>query len=110
MLDRTFRAVADPSRRRILERLAQGPAAVSDLAQPLPMTLAAVVQHVQLLEASGLILSTKRGRVRTCSLRSDALRPAERWMSDRRLDWARRLDVLGDVLDELAIRQGPQPL
>ena len=100
-LDRAFHALSDPSRRQILDRLTQGPASVSELARPLPMTLAAVVQHVQVLEASGLIASRKTGRVRTCSLDPDALRSAEQWLTDRRSVWERRLDRLGAVLDEL---------
>ena len=101
-LDRAFRALADPSRRQIVDRLAAGPASVSELARPLPITLAAVVQHVQVLEASGLVESRKTGRVRTCSLNQDALRAAEQWLADRRSVWERRLDRLGAVLDEPA--------
>ena len=99
-LDRTFHALADPSRRQMLDRLARGPASVSELGRPLQMTLAAVVQHVQVLEQSGLIASSKTGRVRTCSLNEDALHPAEQWLADRRTVWERRLDALGALLDE----------
>ena len=101
-LNQTFHALSDASRRRMLERLADGPASVSELAAPLPMTLAAVVQHVQVLETGGLVTSRKRGRVRTCALRDDALAGAERWLGDRRTAWQRRLDRLGDVLDATA--------
>lgn len=99
-LDDVFRALADPSRRRMLDRLALGPASVSQLAAPLPMSLAAVVQHVQVLEASGLVTSEKVGRVRTCWIEPPALRTAERWISERRTAWERRLDRLGEVLVE----------
>ena len=97
-LDRVFQALADPSRRRIVDRLARGPASVSELAAPLPMSLAAVVQHVQVLEASGLVASEKVGRVRTCRIHPPALRTAEQWISERRTTWERRLDRLGEVL------------
>ncbi len=106
-LGRAFHALSDPSRRQIIDRLAQGPASVSELARPLPMTLAAVVQHVQVLESSGLIESRKTGRVRTCSINQDALRSAEQWLTDRRTVWQRRLDRLGAVLDEQATRAPP---
>jgi DNA-binding transcriptional ArsR family regulator len=101
-LDRAFHALSDPSRRQMIDRLAQGPASVSELARPLQMTLAAVVQHVQVLESSGLIESRKTGRVRTCSINQDALRSTEQWLTDRRTVWQRRLDRLGAVLDEQA--------
>ena len=100
VLDRAFHALADPSRRRLLDRLAGGPASVSELARPLDMTLAAVVQHVQVLEGSGLIASHKVGRVRVCSLDEQGLRRAEQWLTDRRVLWERRLDRLAAVLDE----------
>jgi DNA-binding transcriptional ArsR family regulator len=99
-LDRVFQALADPSRRLMVERLSQGPASVSELARPLPMTLAAVVQHVQVLEASGLVRSQKTGRVRTCSIEPTVLRTAEQWIIERRAGWERRLDRLGDYLAE----------
>jgi DNA-binding transcriptional ArsR family regulator len=99
-LDRVYSALADPSRRAMLERLAVGPASVSQLGEPLQMTLAAVVQHVQALEASGLIATAKTGRVRTCTLNADALNSAEQWLTERRAVWEQRLDRLGQVLDE----------
>jgi DNA-binding transcriptional ArsR family regulator len=99
-LDRVFHALADPTRREMVERLSRGPASVSELAQPLPMTLAAVVQHVQVLESSGLVRSEKVGRVRTCRIDPGALRTAERWMSERRALWERRLDRLAEHLAE----------
>lgn len=99
-LDRVFQALADPSRRLMVERLSQGPASVSELARPLSMTLAAVVQHVHVLEASGLVRSQKLGRVRTCSIEPVVLRSAEHWIAERRTGWERRLDRLGDYLVE----------
>ncbi len=99
-IDRVFHALADPSRRVIVERLSRGPASVSDLARPLPMSLPAVVQHLQVLETSGLVRSEKIGRVRTCRLEPAALAPVEQWMSARRSHWELRLDRLGDYLAE----------
>ena len=99
-LDRVFQALADPSRRGMVERLSRGPASVSELARPFAMTLPAVVQHVQVLEASGLIRSEKVGRVRTCTIVPTALRTAEEWIGDRRTSWEERLDRLGDYLAE----------
>jgi DNA-binding transcriptional ArsR family regulator len=98
--DRVFHALADPTRRIIVERLSRGPASVSDLARPLPMSLPAVVQHLQVLETSGLVRSEKVGRVRTCQIEPEALRPVEQWFSARRSNWERRLDRLGDYLAE----------
>ena len=97
-LDRVFQALSDPSRRAIVDRLARGDASVSELARPLAMSLAAVVQHVQLLEASGLIRTEKTGRVRNCHLDRDVLSQAEAWLSQRRTLWEDNLDRLGDVL------------
>jgi DNA-binding transcriptional ArsR family regulator len=99
-IDRVFHALADPSRRVIVERLSRGPATVSELARPLPMSLPAVVQHVQVLETSGLVRSEKIGRVRTCEIAPAALRPVEQWISARRSNWEHRLDRLGDYLAE----------
>jgi DNA-binding transcriptional ArsR family regulator len=97
-LDRIFQALADPSRRAIVDRLSRGDASVSELAQPLAMSLAAVLQHVQLLEASGLITTAKAGRVRTCRLDRGVLSQAETWLSQRRTLWEDNLDRLGEVL------------
>jgi DNA-binding transcriptional ArsR family regulator len=97
-LDRMFQALADPTRRVMVERLARGPASVSELARPLTMSLPAVVQHLQVLEASGLVRSEKAGRVRTCRIEPKALRAAERWIAERRAIWERRLDRLGEYL------------
>jgi DNA-binding transcriptional ArsR family regulator len=101
-LDCVFHALADPGRRLMLERLGQGPASVSELGRPLSMSLAAVVQHVQVLEASGLVRTQKLGRTRTCSLNPVTLRSAERWISERRALIERRLDRLGQYLAETA--------
>jgi DNA-binding transcriptional ArsR family regulator len=99
-LDRVFRALADPGRRGMVERLSEGPASVSELGRPLAMSLAAVLQHVQVLEASGLVRSRKVGRTRVCRIDPATLRSAERWMADRRTLWERRLDRLGDYLTD----------
>jgi DNA-binding transcriptional ArsR family regulator len=103
-LDRMFQALADPSRRVMVERLARGPASVSELARPLAMSLPAVVQHLQVLEASGLVRSEKTGRVRTCRIEPAALKAVERWIAERRSTWERHLDRLGDYLAEEAGR------
>jgi len=99
-LDRLFQALADQTRRSIVERLTRGPASVSELAEPLEMSLPAVHQHLQVLEASGLVESEKTGRVRTCRINKRAMQLAEQWISRRRLMWERRLDRLGDYLAE----------
>ncbi len=99
-LDRTFQALADKSRRGMVERLTAGPASVSELAEPLAMSLAAVVQHVQVLEACGVVRTEKIGRTRMCRIEPAAMTAAEQWMSDRRRGWEARLDRLGDILDE----------
>lgn len=98
-LDLLFQALADPTRRAIVDRLSRGPASVSDLARPLPMSLPAVVQHLQVLEQSGLVTTAKLGRVRTCSIDTAALSLAEQWLNERRLGWVRRFDRLGALLD-----------
>jgi DNA-binding transcriptional ArsR family regulator len=99
-LDRTFHALADPNRMLIVERLSRGPASVSELARPLPMSLPAVVQHLQVLQVSGLVSSEKVGRVRICRIEPEALRPVERWIGARRSSLERRLDRLGEYLAE----------
>lgn len=104
-LDRIFQALADPTRRVMIERLSRGPASVSELAGPLAMSLPAVMQHLQVLEASGLVRSEKAGRVRTCRIEPVALRTAEQWITERRASWERRLDRLGEYLAE----QGKDP-
>ena len=101
-LDLMFQALADPARRQMVERLSRGPASVSQLAEPLTMSLSAVVQHLNVLEASGLVSTDKLSRVRTCRIEPKALRAAERWINERRLAWERRPDRLGDILAETA--------
>jgi DNA-binding transcriptional ArsR family regulator len=96
--DRVFRALADPSRRSMVQRLVRGPASVSQLAEPLAMSLAAVVQHLSVLEEAGIVASEKVGRVRTCRLEPAALRRAEDWLVAQRTQWEHLLDRLGDVL------------
>jgi DNA-binding transcriptional ArsR family regulator len=99
-LDRVFQALADGSRREILERLIRGPASVSELAAPLSMSLPAVMQHLGVLESCGLVASEKVGRVRTCRIEPAVMRSAEDWIGQQRLVWERRLDALGDFLAE----------
>lgn len=99
-IDRLLFALADPTRRSIVERLGSGPASVTSLAAPLPMSLPAVVQHLQVLERTGLVVSEKQGRVRTCRLDPDRLTLIEAWVTARRRSWERALDRLGEVLDE----------
>jgi DNA-binding transcriptional ArsR family regulator len=99
-IDRVFHALGDPTRRAIVERLSEGPISASRLATPLNITVAAVVQHLQLLEKSGLVRTTKTGRVRTCRIEPAGLSAAERWISERRSLWERRFDRLGDLLAE----------
>jgi DNA-binding transcriptional ArsR family regulator len=97
-LDLIYQALADAGRRAMIERLARGPASVSTLAEPLDMSLSAVVQHLKVLEASGLVRTEKVGRVRTCRADPKVLAMAERWINQRRLMWERKLDRLGDLL------------
>ncbi len=99
-LDLVFHALADPTRREMVERLSREPASVGELARPLAMTLSAVVQHLHVLEASGLVRTEKVGRVRTCRIEPAALTIAERWIAERRSGWERRLDRLGEYLAE----------
>ncbi|HVC53874.1 MAG TPA: metalloregulator ArsR/SmtB family transcription factor [Stellaceae bacterium] len=100
-LDRLFHALADPARRAMVERLSRGPAPVSELARPLPMSLPSVMQHLGVLEGAGLVRSEKVGRVRTCAIEPRALSQAEQWINARRTEWGHRLDRLGDYLKTL---------
>ncbi len=100
VLDLAFQALADPSRRAMVDRLSRGPATVSQLAQPLAMSLPGVMQHLKLLEDAGLVVSEKVGRVRTCRIDPKALSQAGQWIAERRALWERRLDRLGQFLDE----------
>jgi DNA-binding transcriptional ArsR family regulator len=98
VLDKVFHALADPTRRGMVERLVRGPASVSELSRPLAMSLPAVLQHLQVLEDCGLVRSEKAGRVRTCRIEPGALRAAEAWVTGQRTAWETRLDRLGDYL------------
>src|SRR4051794_5028981 len=100
-VDRVFHALGDPTRRSILVQLSQGPASVSKLAGPLALTVAAIVQHLQVLEESGLVVTEKAGRVRTCRIDPGGLAIAQNWIGERRTLWERRLDRLGEVLSDL---------
>jgi DNA-binding transcriptional ArsR family regulator len=99
-VDRVFHALGDPTRRAMIEKLSEGPISVSRLAQPLDITLAAVVQHLQVLEKSGLVRTEKVGRIRTCRVEPKGLTVVERWVSDRRSLWETRFDRLGKLLAE----------
>jgi DNA-binding transcriptional ArsR family regulator len=99
-LEQVFHAQSDPTRRAIVDRLTRGPASVSALADPLAMSLPAVLQHLRVLETSGLVRSEKVGRIRTCQVEPLALGAAERWITERRGIWEHRLDRLGEYLAE----------
>jgi DNA-binding transcriptional ArsR family regulator len=98
-LDMAFQALGDPTRRAIMEKLSAGPASVSDLARPLPMSLPAVMLHLKVLEESGLVRSEKTGRVRTCRVDPKMLSQAEHWIRERRGMWERNLERLAAYLD-----------
>src|SRR5258707_13192413 len=97
-LDRLFHALSDPARRAIVERLSRGPAPVSELARPLPMSLPAAMQHLDVLMAVGLVRSEKVGRVRTCTIEPQALNLAEQWINAQRIEWVHCLDSLDAYL------------
>jgi len=99
-VDRVFHALGDPTRRAMIEKLSEGPVSVTKLAKPLAITLAAVVQHLQVLEKSGLVHTEKNGRVRTCRIESRGFKVAECWIADRRSLWETRFDRLGKLLAE----------
>jgi DNA-binding transcriptional ArsR family regulator len=105
-VDRLLHALGDPTRRRMVERLGRGPATVTELAEPLPMSLPGVLQHLHVLTNSGLVATEKVGRVRTCRLEPGRLDVVQDWIAARRQTWERRLDRLGDVL---AAEAGPRP-
>lgn len=104
-LDLAFQALADPTRRGMLARLSRAPASVSELARPYRMSLPAVMQHLQMLEASGLVRSEKKGRVRTCRLEPRALASAETWIAEQRALWEGRLDRLEDFLADIQAKE-----
>jgi DNA-binding transcriptional ArsR family regulator len=106
-LDLAFQALADPTRRAMLDRLTAGPRSASDLAVGFTITLAAVLQHLRVLEASGLVHTKKEGRVRMCSVDPAALRSVEDWIAARRTAWERRLDRLGALLTDPSEEQRP---
>jgi len=99
-IDRVFQALGDATRRAMLERLSDGPMSVSKLAEPFAMSLAAVMQHLQVLEEAGLVKTEKTGRVRSCRVEAAGLRAAEAWLRDRRPEWDRKLDLLGEFLEQ----------
>lgn len=108
-LDSLFHALADSTRRSMVERLIAGPASVSELAEPFDVSLSAIVQHLQLLEECGLVKTAKEGRVRTAKLEPGALAAAEKWFQQHRERWERRLDRLGDLLAEEDEREPKEP-
>jgi DNA-binding transcriptional ArsR family regulator len=107
-LDAVFQALADPTRRALVERLSRGPESVGKLAEPLEMSLPAVMQHLSVLEASGLVRSEKLGRVRTCRIEPSVLRAAEKWLAARQATWERRLDRLGELPAEQEDPKAPR--
>lgn len=101
----TFRALADPTRYAVVERLSRGPAPVADLARPFDMKLPTFLQHLSVLEEAGIVVSTKHGRVRTCALRPEPLMAMERWLAEQRSLWTRRLDQLDAFVTDLARKE-----
>lgn len=108
-LDQIFHALADPARRAIVERLSRGPASVSELAGPLPMSLPSAMQHLGVLETAGLVRSQKVGRVRTCAIEPKAFGMVEQWIDARRTEWENRLDRLGEYLKTMESEEGNTP-
>jgi len=106
-VDVVFHALSDANRRAMIDRLLDGPASVSELRRPLGISLPAVVQHLHVLEAGGVVRSHKVGRVRTCEIEPQALSTAERWISERRAAWEARLDRLGSFLEAQADESKP---
>jgi DNA-binding transcriptional ArsR family regulator len=104
-LDRAFHALADPTRRAIVTRLARGPASVSELSQPFAMTMPTLLQHIRVLEHGGLIATQKSGRVRTCAIRPGALDAASGWLDRQRVAWENRLDRMEAYVAELSARE-----
>ncbi|GLQ90765.1 transcriptional regulator [Dyella flagellata] len=100
-LDSIFQALADPTRRAVLQRLGRGPATVGELAEPFQMALPSFMKHVGILERTGLIRSRKSGRIRTCTLEHKNLAAAERWFADQRAIWASRYQNLDSLLETL---------
>jgi len=100
-LDSVFHALADPTRRAVVQRLVEGPAPVKELATPFKMALPSFMKHISVLEKAGLIASQKQGRVRTCTLKPDQLEAAEQWFGEQRAIWASRYDNLDTLLTTL---------
>ena len=98
-LDAAFHALADPTRRAVLGRLAMGPAPVKELAQPFGMGLSSFLKHLRVLEADGLITTQKAGRVRTCRINADRLARAEAWLAGQRAQWQASADRLADYVE-----------
>ena len=107
LLDLTFQALADPGRRAMVERLARGPASVSELAAPLPMTLSAVVQHLKVLQDAGLVKSEKVGRVRTCTLEVQTMAHVEAWIAQHKCFWEQQYDQLETYLAQTSSGENP---
>lgn len=107
-LDLAFHALSDATRRGMLDRLSRGPASVSELAEPYGMSLAAIHQHVRVLEASGLVVTEKHGRTRECRISSEAVQRVERWLTERRQLWESRFDRLGRLVEGDSF-EGEQP-
>ncbi len=105
-VDLVFHALGDPTRRAMIDRLSRGPASVSELAGPLSISLPAAVQHLHVLQDSGLVTSEKVGRVRTCRVAPRAMREAEQWIAQRRREWEQRLDRLGEYLADGSREEG----
>ena len=99
-VDQVFYALGDPTRRALVERLSAGPVSVSSMATPLKITVTAVMQHLNVLEQGGLVSTEKIGRVRTCRLETTGLTLVEKWISNQRSTWEKRLDRLGELLSE----------
>lgn len=100
MVHQQFAALGDPTRLAIVERLARGPAAAGELPTPTAMSLPAVLKHVRILQDAGLVATTKRGRVRECRLRDDALVAVATWTAAHQALWSSRLDALGSLLED----------
>lgn len=104
-LDTVFRALADPTRRAVVQRLSRGPASVSELAEPFEMALPSFLQHLKVLEESGLVRSRKEGRVRQCEIATEQLEAAEKWIGEQRAIWEARLDRLEAVVRQLKAKE-----
>jgi DNA-binding transcriptional ArsR family regulator len=104
-LNNTFHALADPTRRAVLERLSRGPASVTELAEPFNMALPSFLQHLKVLEQCALVRSAKHGRIRTFQIEPQQMQQAQHWLSDQLEVWERRLNQLDNYLKELAMKE-----